>query len=151
MRKFIVKHFALDYICRVFDYTFNFTRSATFIFPLFVLNGIIALKYDFPVWQIVFLIPLAVSLFFGFLYFRFFPVKWQELDMEQLHQYRSAIERNWIKTEVTPELVNAFNKASGYVFDNIWNKKNYKTHRVVFHPLVMVALSILVTVLALYL
>lgn len=149
MRKFIVKHFALDYICKVYGYTFNFVRPATFIFPLFVINGILAIKYDYPMWQIVFLIPLAISLFIGFLYFRFFPIKWQELELEQLFQYKAAIERNAIKAEVTPEMINAFNKASNYVFNKIEEKKFYKIHRVVFHPLVMVTLSVVVTMIIL--
>lgn len=149
MRKFIVKHFAMDYICKVFGYTFNFVRPATFIFPLFVLNGIIAIKYDYPTWQIIFLIPLVVSLFLGFLYFRFFPVKWQELDMEQLFQYQSVIKRNVIRQEIIPEMVNSFNEASSYIYNNIEEKSFYKTHRVVFHPLVMVGLSILATLISL--
>lgn len=150
MRKFIVKHFALDYITKAFGYTINFVRPATIIFPLFVLNGIITIKYDYPTWQIIFLIPLVISLFLGFLYFRFFPVKWRELDMEQLFQYQSAIKRNVIRQEVTPDMVNAFNKASMYVKSNIKDKRFYKPFRFIFHPLIMVALSILLTVVIMF-
>lgn len=149
MRKFIVKYFALDYICKVFGYTFNFTRSASFIFPLFVFNALLVMKFDYQIWQILTALPLAISLFIGFIYFRFAPVKWQELDNEQLFQYRIAIEKDLIRPETTHYMIFAFNKASIYVADNIESKIFYKPIRVIFHPIVMVTISIITTIIVL--
>lgn len=147
MRNFIVKYFALDYITKAFGYTINFVRPATIIFPLFVINALLILKFDYQWWQIISLLPLFVSLFIGFVYFRIKPVKWYELDYEQLFMYKSMISRYGVNIEVTPDMVNAFNKASVYVKTNIENKRFYKPFRFIFHPLIMVALSILLTLI----
>lgn len=148
MRKFIVKYFALDYICKVFGYTFNFTRSASFIFPLFVFNALLVMKFDYQIWQILTALPLAISLFIGFIYFRFAPVKWQELDNEQLFQYRIAIEKNLIVPDNTTHyMILAFNKASIYVNEHIEQRSFYKPLRLVFQPLIMVAISIITTLI----
>lgn len=148
MRKFIVKYFAMDYICRAFGYTFNFVRAATFIFPLFVLNALLVLKFDYQVWQLITAIPLALSLFFGFIYFRIAPVEWEELDNEQLFQYRIAIEKNLIVPDNTTHyMILAFNKASIYVNEHIEQRSFYKPLRLVFQPLIMVAISIITTLI----
>lgn len=149
MRKFITKHFALDYICKFYGYTFNFTRSATFIFPLFVINAILALNFGFTPLQLITLIPFGISLFFGFMYFRFYPISHEEMDIVQIYQYGEALRKNVVfsddkeKTEVVEKII----QANAYVYENIENAKNYRPYLVIFHPFVMVGLSILATVL----
>lgn len=94
VRQFIVKHFALDYMSRTFIF-FGAYRSAPrasrIIYPLMVITGYISVTNpDWPnptflIWVLYGL--LATSLFLGFVYFRFYPVKWEELDDFQKYQY----------------------------------------------------------------
>lgn len=94
IRQFIVKHFALDYMSRTFIF-FGAYRSAPrasrIIYPLMVITGFISVTNpDWPnptfiIWMLYGL--LAISLFLGFVYFKFFPVKWEELDNFQKYQY----------------------------------------------------------------
>lgn len=91
LRQFLVKNFVLDYTFNLFGKIYNAPRASRIIFPLFVITGIAnILNDDFPtpnglVWFLYFLVALA--LFFGFVYFRLFPAKWEELDDFQKYQY----------------------------------------------------------------
>jgi hypothetical protein len=91
MRKFLVKHFALDYTTKIFGRHYNAPRASRIIFPLMVISGWFSTTNpDWPnptplVWFLYSL--LATSLFFGFIYFRFYPAKWEELDNFQKFQY----------------------------------------------------------------
>lgn len=91
MRKFLVKHFVLDYTANIFGWQYNAPRASRIIFPLMVLSGWFSTTNpDWPtptplVWVLYSL--LATSLFFGFVYFRFYPAKWEELDNFQKFQY----------------------------------------------------------------
>jgi len=92
MRKLIVKNFALDYFGNLFGWKFNAPRASRIIFPLFVITGIL-IAFFTPNWptptfilSILYLLDV-IALFFGFVYFRINPIKWDELDEEQKLQY----------------------------------------------------------------
>lgn len=94
MRKFLVNNFVLDYRMKLFGKYYNAPRASRIIYPLFVVTGIAnILNDDFPtptllIWILYILV--ALSLFFGFVYFRFYPVKFNELDDFQKLQYGYA-------------------------------------------------------------
>lgn len=88
MRHLIVKFFALDYLYNIFGWRLNGARAGTIILPLFCITGILLAFFtpDYPtptplLWFVYWLDALV--LFFGFVYFRFYPVKWEELDNSQ--------------------------------------------------------------------
>ena len=81
-RGFFVKYFALNYIGK----KFTGLRAGTIIFPLFIINGLVTAFFDF---NLIVFFPLAVALYFGFLYFIGNPIKWSELDKSQKFQYGS--------------------------------------------------------------
>ena len=150
MRKFIVRHFALDYFTKCFGKTINFTRSATFIYPLFALNAIISLMVDgFEPFMIATLIPLALALFFGFVYFRIKPVKFEELDLVQIWQYEQAIKKSVIFEEITEEMMHKFIEANNYVENLVDNKdvKFYKPLLWIFHPAIITLVTLGITLL----
>lgn len=108
MRKLIVRLFALDYMYNIFGLRLNAPRAGTIIFPLFVITGILLAFFtpDYPtptnlLWFVYVLDVLAV--FFGFVYFRFYPIKWEELDNSQKLQRGSrgnltdAQEKEWLE------------------------------------------------------
>lgn len=88
MRKFLVKHFVLDYFINIFGWKTNAVRASRIIFPLFVITGIVVAFFtpDWPtptslLWFLYLLDVIAI--FFGFVYFRLKPAKWEELDENQ--------------------------------------------------------------------
>lgn len=91
MRKFLVKNFVLDYQGNYFGWRFNAPRASRVIYPLMVITGFFSVTNpDWPtptplVWVLYAL--LATALFFGFIYFRIYPAKWEELDHHQKFQY----------------------------------------------------------------
>jgi hypothetical protein len=91
MRKWLVKNFVLDYMITLFGETYNAPRASRIIFPIFIITGIlVATNPNWPnptilIWFMYFV--TAISLFFGFIYFRLYPVKWEELDEFQKFQY----------------------------------------------------------------
>ena len=91
MRKWLVKNFVLDYMVSIFGKKYNAPRASRIIYPVFVITGIANVFNDnwpTPTLFVWFMYLLtATSLFFGFVYFRFFPVKWEELDEFQKFQY----------------------------------------------------------------
>ena len=113
MRKFLVKNFVLDYMVSIFGKTYNAPRASRIIFPTFVITGIAnVLNDNWPtptlfVW-FMYLITLLV-LFFGFVYFRFFPVKWEELDEFQKLQYGS-FNNHKLTTDQLAEWIKIFEK-----------------------------------------
>lgn len=109
MRKFLVKNFVLDYQFKFLGKHFNSPRASRIIFPLFVITGIAnVLNDNFPaptllIW--VLYILTATALFFGFVYFQIYPVKFSELDKYQKLLYGTvALER------LTKEEVEEWNK-----------------------------------------
>jgi hypothetical protein len=91
MRKWLVKNFVLDYFFTLFGTTFNAPRASRIIFPTFVITGLlVSTNPDWPtptplIWIMYFL--CTVVLFFGFIYFKLYPAKWEELDELQKYQY----------------------------------------------------------------
>lgn len=73
MRKLVIKFFALDYIVRVFGSTYNWTRSANIIFPLFILAGMCLLS-ELYVLLYIMMCLITIAVFFGFAYFQLFPL-----------------------------------------------------------------------------
>ena len=73
MRKLIIKFFALDYIVRVFGSTYNWTRGANIIFPLFILAGMCLLS-ELYVLLCIMVCLITIAVFFGFAYFQLFPL-----------------------------------------------------------------------------
>ena len=73
MRKLIIKFFALNYIVRVFGSTYNWTRGANIIFPLFILAGMCLLS-ELYVLLFIMVCLIAIAVFFGFAYFQLFPL-----------------------------------------------------------------------------
>lgn len=73
MRKLVIKFFALDYIVRVFGSTYNWTRGANIIFPLFILTGMCLLS-ELYVLLCIMVCLIAIAVFFGFAYFQLFPL-----------------------------------------------------------------------------
>lgn len=73
MRKLIIKFFALNYIVRIFGTTYNWTRGANIIFPLFILAGMCLLS-ELYVLLCIMVCLIAIAVFFGFAYFQLFPL-----------------------------------------------------------------------------
>lgn len=81
MRKFLVKNYVLDYNF----FGLNAPRASRITFPLIIIAGAFWIK---PFWfSYVPLTLLAISLIIEFVYFRFYPAKYNELDNEQKKQY----------------------------------------------------------------
>lgn len=90
-REIIVHLFALSYLVKIGNLKFTFVRAANMITPCFMLCGIALIKNpNYPVmdmFTIISLILCFIMLFFGFVYFKFYPVKREELDTEQKFFY----------------------------------------------------------------
>lgn len=116
MRKILVKHFVLDYWFIIFGRRFSAPRASRIIFPLMCITGYLVSinkKYpepDFIIWCLYIL--LALALFFGFVYFRIKPAKWEELDDSQKFQYGyfQGAELSSIQYQEWILLVKRFNK-----------------------------------------
>ena len=104
MRKFLVKNFVLDYKIKFFGKCYNAPRASRIIFPLFVITGTAnALNDNFPtpttlIWVLYALTVLA--LFFGFVYFHTYPVKFLELDNYQKLLYGFVAFERLTKDEI---------------------------------------------------
>lgn len=151
MRRFIVKHFALDYMTIAFGYGFNFTRSATFIYPLVVLAGlVVALDENFPRFDLIDGLAIGLMLipmFISFVYLRLKPVKLHELDNEQLFQAGEALEQKIIFYEITEEDQKRLFESRKYIQDNYVGKRFYKPWLFIFHPLVITIIALIITLL----
>lgn len=90
MRKFIIRQFALNYTFKLFNRYWTALRASRIIFPLFVISGLLITYVGWNAITIFFSILTLISLFFGFIYFDFFPIKEEEydiLDEDQKKQY----------------------------------------------------------------
>ena len=91
IRQFLVRNFVLDYTFKLFGVQRNAPRASRIIYPLVVLSGWISVTNpDWPtptplIWALYSL--LSISLYFGFVHFRYFPPQWEELDNFQKFQY----------------------------------------------------------------
>ena len=150
MRKFIVKYFALDYFSMAFGRKLSFTRSAAIIYPLGIINGILALTFDdgFNPLQLITLIPLAIAVFISFIYLRIKPVKFEELDIIQKWQYNQAIVKGvLVNVELTEQQIHEIMEANDYVENTLIHKRFYKPFLWIFFPPIIIALSLIATLL----
>lgn len=105
MRKLVIKFFALDYIVRVFGSTYNWTRSANIIFPLFILAGMCLLS-ELYVLLYIMLCLIAVAVFFGFVYFQLFPLTekdrkyFDDVQRWQFNRYYNIQQQIDVKTNI---------------------------------------------------
>lgn len=103
MRKLIIKFFALNYIVRVFGSTYNWTRGANIIFPLFILAGMCLLS-ELYVLLCIMVCLIAIAVFFGFIYFQLFPLTendrkyFDDVQRWQFNRYYNIQQRIDIKT-----------------------------------------------------
>lgn len=91
MRKFLIKHFVLDYWFTLLGRRYNAPRASRIIFPLFVITGLVhTLEPSILSWCLIGL--TVVSLYLGFVHFTlpWNKVKWEELDDIQKYQYGYA-------------------------------------------------------------
>jgi hypothetical protein len=149
MRKIIVKLFALDYICRAFGKTVNFVRAANIIFPLMCITGTITVLggYAFEsILGIVCLSLLLVSIFFGFVYFRLKPIKWEELDKSQKWQYGRGVltQGDRLGISITPEQRKEWDTLDEEIQD-IENKKFYNLKALLVNIVVIIVVFITIT------
>ena len=92
MRKLILNLFALNFRFKFGKVKYNQLRVATFTYP-FVLSQIYLMyKHYDNIFVIANAVILAILLFFGFIYFRFYPIgKYKDdilyLDNSQANQY----------------------------------------------------------------
>jgi hypothetical protein len=95
MRKFLVKHFVLDYSFIMFNRRWSAPRASRIIFPLMTITGyLVSINPNYPKPDLLLLVMYflsLVSLFFGFVYFRIKPAKFEELDEKQKLQYKAFI------------------------------------------------------------
>ncbi len=97
MRKLIIKNFALDYWVVIFGKTYNYTRSARIIYPLFILSYL----FQDTIFQwSVYAITLT-ALFFGFIYFRIKTLTGEDFDyMDETQKVQFGLKK---PEELTPE------------------------------------------------
>lgn len=95
MRKLIVKYFALSYRLNILGAKFNMLRASSIISPIFILTGVLHYNEIYYTWPL-----LLVVLFYGFVYFRFYPVKWNELDDYQKYLFGKFNFANLTKNQI---------------------------------------------------
>lgn len=91
MRKFIVKHFALNYTVKFLGYYWTALRASRIIFPLFTISGLLITYTGWHILTYLLAASTLYALFLGFFYFNIWPVKWHELDDNQKLQAGTAI------------------------------------------------------------
>jgi len=110
IRHLIVTLFALNYLCTIFGWKLNCSRTGTIILPLFLIT-VVSTYFSLPT---IFLLVLyfidIVAVFFGFIYFIIKPIKWDDLNNSQKLQFGIISEltgdqyREWLK--IYEELIN---------------------------------------------
>ena len=100
MRKFAINFFALDYVVRVFEKTYSWTRSANIIFPIIILCGLSTIFAPTFLWV---LIPiLAIAAFFGFAYFLMWPLTDDDIKyMSQTQLFKYCVRHNMDAKAIT--------------------------------------------------
>lgn len=105
LRNFMVKHFALYYIAIIFGQSTSWVRQANWLFPSMLVGGIWSAytSMDFlnPV-GIAILLFIAIQAYIMIFYFRYNPIKYDELDDDQKHQYSRAFFKR-VATKPWPE------------------------------------------------
>lgn len=92
LRKFIIRQFALNYTIKLFNRYWTALRVSRYIMPCFIITGL-SFVYNDSNWNafsVFFGLLTLIFLFFGFLYFEFYPIKQNEynlLDEDQKRQW----------------------------------------------------------------
>lgn len=89
MRKLILNLFALSYRAKIFGTLIPQLRTSVIIFPLFLLM-MISFIINSMILKFISIPLLIVAVFYGFVYFRIFPIQEEDLkylDKSQLNQY----------------------------------------------------------------
>ena len=89
MRKLILNLFALSYRAKIFGTLIPQLRASVIIFPLFLLM-MISFIINSMILKFISIPLLIVAVFYGFVYFRIFPIQEEDLkylDKSQLNQY----------------------------------------------------------------
>ena len=89
MRKLILNLFALSYRAKIFGTLIPQLRASVIIFPLFLLM-MISFFINSMILKFISIPLLIVAIFYGFVYFRIFPIQEDDLkylDKSQLNQY----------------------------------------------------------------
>lgn len=89
MRKLILNLFALSYRAKIFGTLIPQLRASVIIFPLFLLM-MISFFINSMILKFISIPLLIVAVFYGFVYFRIFPIQEEDLkylDKSQLNQY----------------------------------------------------------------
>lgn len=89
MRKLILNLFALSYRAKIFGTLIPQLRASVIIFPLFLLM-MISFIINSMILKFISIPLLIVAIFYGFVYFRIFPIQEEDLkylDKSQLNQY----------------------------------------------------------------
>lgn len=85
-RHFLVKNFVLSYNFTLFGKLYAAPRASRIIYPSMVITGYIHATNESPLsWCLIGVVGIII--YFGFIHFKFFPVKWEELDDNQKRQY----------------------------------------------------------------
>lgn len=145
IRHFIVKHFYLDYMTKLYSLRGKFPRAATVIFPslsitfLLYLYFIVAQNKDissfiYTVTTIATTVSL-ISLYLGFIHVALFPIKWEEcVDKEQQYQYGAGAFSGTLTKDIKESIdYTEFIVASAFV-NKIDNQPKYKPLRMLFMP-----------------
>lgn len=89
MRKLILNLFALSYRAKIFGTLIPQLRASVIIFPLFLLM-MISFFINSMILKFISIPLLIVAIFYGFVYFKIFPIQEEDLkylDKSQLNQY----------------------------------------------------------------
>lgn len=89
IRKLILNLFALSYRAKIFGTLIPQLRASVIIFPLFLLM-MISFFINSMILKFISIPLLIVAIFYGFVYFRIFPIQEEDLkylDKSQLNQY----------------------------------------------------------------
>ena len=98
MRKVLINYFALSYSVKLFGKTVNWVRAANVIFPLFVITGLFMIINTTIAYCILPL--LAISVFYGFVYFEIYPIKETEIDLlDNVQKYLYSVYYNKNNTQ----------------------------------------------------
>ena len=144
MRKLLVKYFVGDYYAKLFGSTFNWVRAANIIFPLGCINGIYLVKTDTvsleTVPGIILLGLFLVAVFFGFLYFRLKPIKWEELDDCQKWQFGTGVKMGMLKSKelLQADRLREWAKLDIDMHNLLKTKENWNLTPLLINPSIMI-------------
>lgn len=117
MRALIVKYFALSWRVQFFGRQRAWLRAANIIFPLMCLLAL-AVYFDSFVAKCIVFALLIPSLYFGFVYFYQYPVKWEELDDEQKWFYGAYLTKFDKKNELAMQKWKEWHRINRQEYNN---------------------------------